>query len=559
MNNKNEEIKKVAFIVKKYMKSLSEKDENISYEQWLIEEYSKEFPEKDIVEVEEISKAIINQLDENERSLKQLEEYSNKGLSRETFFADKMEEASKIYGKEVVQDYVNALDVEIRNQENYVNSLVVEEAKHSLEEKVNAEEEYVKISYRSEPVEFTVESKNVGTEKKDILETSLSSEGVRSITNYFNNIDTTISNANSLMQETVYTKSGLINQGNNLDGFIAESHHVNTYNIDAATKNINSKAEVLMPKAGETYGKNSVDTVIKDSDGLIRRKYQAKYGQDSKATEKLFDHGDYKGQRKLAPSDQIEKIQDNYSNATDVMEYDGASSKKLSKTEAKEMQKDIQEKGEIKKYSYDDVNFGNITKEIARKTAYSFAGGAAIGMGAKIVGDIFKGEDIDKEEVVIEGLKTGSDFGVKTALAGALNVAGRRGVMGALSNTNVATGVAFTGVEMAKAAWRCVEGDMSSLEALDTISDAGVAAASGISLAGKGAAAGAAIGAALGPVGATLGGVIGGTVGYISGSAIGKAVSRGAKSVASSIGSAISSVGSAISSIGSAIGSFFGW
>ncbi|MCS5854374.1 hypothetical protein LNO23_00245 [Klebsiella pneumoniae subsp. pneumoniae] len=60
-----------------------------------------------------------------------------------------------------------------------------------------------------------------------------------------------------------------MNQQLNLDGFIAEQHHADTFNLDAVAKGSEYRAEVLKPKSGGTYGKNSVDVVIRDGEGKL--------------------------------------------------------------------------------------------------------------------------------------------------------------------------------------------------------------------------------------------------------------------------------------------------
>ena len=70
------------------------------------------------------------------------------------------------------------------------------------------------------------------------------------------------------MLGTVSTRSGAVNRIPNLDGFIAEQHHADTFNLDAAAKGSPLRAEVL-----GNQGKNSVDIVIKDGRGHIVRRY----------------------------------------------------------------------------------------------------------------------------------------------------------------------------------------------------------------------------------------------------------------------------------------------
>ena len=125
---------------------------------------------------------------------------------------------------------------------------------------------------------------------------------------YLQSLDDAVATANEQMFATIMTKGGAINQNPNLDGFISEQYHAQTFNLNAAAKGSKYRAEVLKPD-GTGYGKNSVDLVIKDTaTGKIVRRYQAKSYKDAQATEKAFAEGDYRGQQKLVPEDQSAAI-----------------------------------------------------------------------------------------------------------------------------------------------------------------------------------------------------------------------------------------------------------
>lgn len=84
-----------------------------------------------------------------------------------------------------------------------------------------------------------------------------------------------------------------------LHGYLAEELHAQTFNLKMATMERNDYyAEVLKPKPGETYRKNSVDVQIRRTqDQSVASRYQSKYGKDAQATEALFRKGDYRGQQ----------------------------------------------------------------------------------------------------------------------------------------------------------------------------------------------------------------------------------------------------------------------
>jgi hypothetical protein len=192
------------------------------------------------------------------------------------------------------------------------------------------------------------------------------------------------------MLDTITNRSGDISQAYNLDGFLAEQHHVDTFNIEAAAKGSSFRAKVLTPEAGETFGKNSMDVGIYDDKGKLVRRYQVKYGKDAQSTQILFEKGDYRGQQKLVPAEQV----DDLTKATDRIEHDGVSSKPLTKAEAKALQEKAQQQQEqekaqqqqeAKQYEWNEVNRTQIAKNIG-KSALISAGITAGFHGARIIG-----------------------------------------------------------------------------------------------------------------------------------------------------------------------------
>ena len=216
------------------------------------------------------------------------------------------------------------------------------------------------------------------------IEQGAAAQGAVSVASYANEIDNAIENANEAMMKTIHNLDGSINQNPNLDGFIAEQHHANTFNIDASVKEKNFTAEPL-----QSNGKNSVDIVVRDERGNIVRKYQSKYGKDAETTESYFEKGDYRGQRRLVPEGQGKDIK----NANEKIEFtdyksknsESVKSKPLSKEEAKAQQEKAQKEGKIDEYTWNDANKGVICRKIGGRAA--LAAGLAVGLqGARIVG-----------------------------------------------------------------------------------------------------------------------------------------------------------------------------
>ena len=216
---------------------------------------------------------------------------------------------------------------------------------------------------------------------KSAIESSAKAQGVSNVGSYAAEIDYALDQANKDNIDLMYRTDGGINQSWHLDGFIAEQHHVESFNIEAAAQGSPCRAEVLKPAPGETYGKNSVDIVIRDGNGKVVKRYQSKYGADAESTNELFEKGDYRGQRKLVPEGQGKDIK----KSTEVIEHEGVKSKPLSKEEAKERQRKIQEEHEAKQYEWNDVNSKAIARNIGQKAGV--AAMLAVGFqGARVLG-----------------------------------------------------------------------------------------------------------------------------------------------------------------------------
>ena len=401
------------------------------------------------------------------------------------------------------------------------------------------------------------------------IEQGAAAAGVVDVGKYAQGIDTALGKANADMAASVLTQSGRVSQLPNLDGFIAEQHHVATFNLEAAASGSQYRAEVLTPKAGEPYAKNSVDIVIKDGNGKIVGRYQAKYGKDAEATQKLLKNGNYRGQQKLVAKGQAEP-----GKSVDCIEADdGTKSKPLSKEEAKALQEKAQIKGEVKQYKWNDANRITIAKQIGTQALMS-AGWTAAMQGGRIIGrriwNFLCGEENqsaseDMREFFEESVKGAANTGVQVAVSGGVVVAARNGWIKLLRNTPAGTiaSIVYVGLENARVLYKFAMGEMSGAEALDAMGNVTCSAVGGIVGAVNGAALGATIGTALGPVGTVVGGIIGGLAGGVAGSNIGTAIYEGGKKIVKAVVRVVKTVWegvkSVVSSVFSGICSLFDW
>lgn len=329
-------------------------------------------------------------------------------------------------------------------------------------------------------------------------------------------------------------------QALNLDGFIAEQQHVNTFNLAAKVSYSPYRAEVCSPQPGQTYGKNSFDVVIKDEGGKIVHQYQFKYGKDAETTIAMLKRGNYNNQTLVVPPEQVEAVQAAFPGKTVVSHIGGTekvpvSSQPLSKAEAKAMQERVQNDNEFPELDWSAYDNRMLAKHIGCMSAAAGVYAAALSAGFHMAAKIAADEPIEAEEVVSVALETGADAGIKSAAAGAVKVASEKGIINVIpEGTPMGTivNVVCVAIENVKILMRVAKGEITMREALDLMGCNTVAMTFGL----KWGAAGAGIGiVALGwipVVGPVIGGAIGGAIGYMAGSKFGQTVYEAAKAVA---------------------------
>ena len=385
------------------------------------------------------------------------------------------------------------------------------------------------------------------------VENGAKANGVNDFGKYAGEIDKALGKANAENIELMYRIDGGINQQKNLDGFLFEQQHVDDINIKLAAKGSKFRAKVLKPKFGEKYGKNSVDIVICDENGNIVKRYQAKWGEDAKATQKYFNKGDYRGQRKLVPKGQGKDIE----GSTETIECDGVKSEPLSKEEVKELQRKIQEEQEAKQYEWNDVNKAAIAQNIMKKAGMA----ALLAMtfqGARILGrrivNFFTGKknnpiEEDAKEFVESAIKSGVSAGLTVAIIGGITVAIKSGWFGKLLKytpvKHIANAVCI-GIENIKILYQFANGEITGEEAINKAGDSTCSLIGSIILGTEWASAGAVIGSVFGPIGTAIGGFAGGIIGGIAGSTVGHAIWEGSKKIAHTVGELVKGIGEGI-------------
>lgn len=478
--------------------------------------------------------------------------------------------------KPIVEEFVRSY---AENQGKTVEYWLVPKMQEQLPEKSREEIETM--------VEDIVTAIKVSEEKKDSLNKAItngrskeswfasevknatSAMSTQEAAKYLASLDKAVNQANQALHKTITTQAGNVSQNPSLDGFIAEQYHAQTFNMNAEASGSQYRAKVLEPD-GNGYAKNSVDIVIVDGEGKVVRRYQSKYCKDAKATEKAFEHGDYRGQQKLVPKDQENGIS---KKSTSVLEApDGTTSNPLTKSDAEKM------RDEAQSGNWNDLNWNEYTTKdlaigIGKQTGYAALQGAAIGVGFDVAQKVWNGEEIEADEVVETALTSGADAGVKAATAGALKVGAEKGIIKVIPKGTPAStiaNIACVAVENVKVLGKVATGELTMREGVEKMEETTVSTTAGLMAMGEGAAIGASIGTVLGPVGNAVGGFIGGTVGYMAGSKVGQTIVRGAKkvrdvavetvkTVASGIKEAASTVFGGVKSVFSGFAGMFGF
>ena len=560
--------RKTEEIIKKFLKSYAENEKSQNKKDlktWLISELQNELPNKKVEDIEKIATELIAGIEIYYQKKKEVEKYQSVGISNGDYIgneilekvADEIEEAEIIDTKEVIKDMKEASNI----LSQYNETMIYETA---------------------------------AIKEAQLVANVLST---KSVNNYIDTVNTAIDNANKTLVESVTTKAGTINQNPNLDGFIFEEHHAGTFNIDAAVKQKSYYAEALKPELGETYGKNSIDLVIKDDAGKYVKKYSAKAYKNANETAKSFYDKTtgykYKGQSKLVPTDQTNEI----ANSADKIKYNNVESKGISKAEIKDIQNDLQsgnKKADVFNFKK-DVNTISISKQIGKQAMVNGTMGLGIGMVANVGINIIQGKELEIEEVIEAGVKTGASMGIATAVAGGIRVAVEKRVIptvfSKMLTNNTIGAIAASSMDIIETAFKLGSGEISLGKAVKDIGKSVGAAYGAIVASGWGYAGGMAIVGmiglgTIGAVGTILGvgvSVVAGAICATVGSKVAGAITSGigavaetiidgavgivkagkevVKSLASGVWNGVKAVGSTIasgfSSVVSSISSFF--
>ena len=505
--------RKTEEIIKKFLRSYAENEKSQDKKDlktWLISELQNELPNKKVEDIEKIAIELISGIEIYYQKKKEVEKYQSVGITNGDYIgneilekvANEIEEAEIVDTKEVIEDMKEASNILSQYNETMI--------------------------YETAAIKEPQLVANVFSAK--------------SVNNYIDTVNTAIDNANKTMMKSVTTKTGMINQNPNLDGFIFEEHHAGTFNIDAAVKQKSYHAEALKPEFGETYGKNSIDLIIEDS-GKYVKKYSAKAYKNAKESAKAFYDKitgyKYKFQSKLVPTDQVGDI----ANSVDKIKYNNVESKGITKAEIKDIQNDLQsgnKKVDILNFKK-DVNSISISKQIGKQAMLNGTMGLGIGMVANVGINIIQGKEVEAEEVIEAGIKTGASMGMATAVAGGIRVAAEKKVIptvfSRILTNNTIGAIAVSSMDIIGTAFKLGNGEISLGKAVKDVGNSlgagyGAIISSGIGFSG-GMALATTIG--LGTIG-TVGTILTGGLALVAGAVCGVIGSNIALKIANGLG-----------------------
>ena len=496
-----QEAKTVKELFGKYLKLYKEKDESVTDKEWLEQLFIMELSDIKPKEAKQDAEDIVSSIKTFDENLKSVNEAAKKGISKESWLAGKIEEASV--------------------------GMAINEYGRTLQ-----------------AMDDILYQKNM--ELADAI---------------------TVSDGN--IQR--------INRNPNLDGIIAEDMIAKTTELSGFIQGKNIRVDVL-----ESHNANSVDVRAINLDTGKYQNYQLKFGKDAKATIDLIERGNYNNQQIIVPTEQLEEVQAHFKakgsskTISDHIDAWGAKGKKFTKEEMKEFQVAAQEDGIMPTMDYSHYQAKDLAMSIGKNAGAMALQTAAITTGLNVANKIFKGEEIEPDELVEIAIKTGADTSIKTVTAGTLQVAIRKGIIKFIPKSTpagVIANIACVGIENVKILTKIASGDLSVTKGLDQMGRVTTSMVGGLWGMAKGAAIGAKMTAWIPVIGVPLSvvtGFVGGMVGYFGGSKlgdtvynVGKKVAGAAKSVAKSVVNGIKSAGRAISSgvksVARSVASFFGF
>lgn len=178
-------------------------------------------------------------------------------------------------------------------------------------------------------------------------------------------------------------------------------------------------------------------------------------------------------------------------------------------------------------------DFNDVAFNLSRNAALNGVGGIALTTGLSLIlrGSI---NSMERREILKFLVTSGTNTGLRSAVAGALKVGAERGMLPIITRATPAailTGLATLGIENSKIAYNYARGELNGWQAIDNAGRISTSTIYALGFGVKGAAIGAASFAVIPLAGPFIGGLIGGVVGNILGEKLGNFSYERAKSL----------------------------
>ncbi len=458
---------------------------------------------------------------------------------------DGLTEKEAVEVMDILKRFIKAYQDSGEEQETFewLEKQLKEELSDKTEKEIYAIKEEIVESiqeYDADIKDLTMEAEKGKTKERwfaDRIGNAAKGVAVNAYGNYLNYINSELEYINCQTERMIMSAPNHIN----LDGFIAERHHVDSFNAKAVLHNSPLRATSRWWIEGP---KGSHDIMIWNPNTYeVLEEYQVAYGKTPQITKNILRRDLMEGreyQTCLVPKGQVELVQEGIPEAK-ITDYIGGtdkvniSSSSLSVEDAREMQRKVQQENTIPRTDWNIYNTRELALGLGKYAGQVGIMTAVVTTGFDLAGRVINGEEMDSDEIVETALKAGVDAGVKAAVGGALTVVSERRILSILplgTLPRTLAQIACVGVENVKILWKTAKGELTMSEALEQMGRTSTAMTAGLYCAGIGTLEGAAIFGFIPIIGPIIGGLVGGMIGYMAGNGIGEAIFNGAKKVA---------------------------
>ncbi|MCX7067694.1 MAG: hypothetical protein NTW85_08400 [Methylococcales bacterium] len=469
--NTEDNAEKTSSVIADFVASYSQHKNAQPLEEWLNQQFSN-YPElwSDDKERKETAQQIITSVQQANETKADLVAHLDKGKSRESWLARKIEQGASSAGVVNVGEYARSIDNALETATETMKTMIFNKTKNAeniLAEISNAPQLHGFIAEADLANQFNINAATSGS--------TLKAE-VPSVTT-LDSPDIVIKNAT---------------------GDVIEKIQVKLYDPENGLANL--KQNIRIHDYSDTTLVVNKEHVAALREEFPDLKITSEYQRDGVKME-MGEYADYKKQQEQAQQE------------AEIKQYDWNDANRMN------IAKEIGKKALI---------------GAAFSAGFQGARILGRRVWNKLTGKENQTANEDLKEFFESSIKSSACVGVQVAVSGALVVAVKSGWIKVLQNTPAGqlANIAYIGLENAKCLFKFAKGELTADETLDAMGNTTCWAVGGIYGAIEGAALGAKIGAlTVNPVGIAIGSFIGAVVGGIAGSAIAEPLYEGSKAI----------------------------